>query len=74
MAVGQGYVAAGGQNSQLDVRRLAGGEVVYKGHVGGSVNSALHIARDAGHQVGGRAGGRVCVCVCVCVCGGGGGI
>ena len=57
MAVGQGYVAAGGQNSQLDVRRLAGGEVVYKGHVGGSVNNALHIARDAGHQVGGRAGG-----------------
>ena len=58
MAVGQGYVAAGGQNSQLDVRRLAGGEVVYKGHVGGSVNNALHIARDAGHQVGGRAGGQ----------------
>ena len=25
MAVGHGYVAAGGQNSQLDVRRLAGG-------------------------------------------------
>jgi hypothetical protein len=58
MAVGQGYVAAGGQNSQLDVRWLAGGEVVYKGHVGGSVNNALHIARDAGHQVGGWVGKR----------------
>ena len=58
MAVGQGHVAAGGQNSQLDVRRLAGGQVVYKGHVGGSVNNALHIARDSGHQVGGWAGGR----------------
>lgn len=36
---------------QLDVRVLRSGEVVYKGHCGGSVNNALHIARDAGHQV-----------------------
>ncbi|PSC76429.1 WD40 repeat [Micractinium conductrix] len=51
MAVGHGYVAAGGQNSQLDVRRLAGGDIVYKGHCGGSVNNALHIARDASQQL-----------------------
>lgn len=51
MTVGHGYVAAGGQNSQLDVRQLAGGEIVYKGHCGGSVNNALHIARDASQQL-----------------------
>lgn len=45
-------MAAGGQNSQLDVRRLADGSIVYKGHCGGSVNNALHIARDASQQVG----------------------
>lgn len=50
MTVGHGFVAAGGQNSQLDVRRLGGGEIVYKGHCGGSVNNALHIARDASRQ------------------------
>lgn len=33
MTVGHGYVAAGGQNSQLDVRRLAGGDIVYKGEL-----------------------------------------
>ncbi|EFN56612.1 hypothetical protein CHLNCDRAFT_144373 [Chlorella variabilis] len=33
MTVGHGYVAAGGQNSQLDVRQLAGGEIVYKVHL-----------------------------------------
>ncbi|KAL4441455.1 hypothetical protein ABPG77_001959 [Micractinium sp. CCAP 211/92] len=51
MTVGHGFVAAGGQNSQLDVRRLGGGEIVYKGHCGGSVNNALHIARDASRQL-----------------------
>lgn len=51
MTVGHGYVAAGGQNSQLDVRRMSSGEIVYKGHCGGSVNNALHIARDASQQV-----------------------
>lgn len=48
--MGHGFVAAGGQNSQLDVRRLGGGEIVYKGHCGGSVNNALHVARDASRQ------------------------
>ncbi|PRW50831.1 WD40 repeat isoform A [Chlorella sorokiniana] len=51
MTVAHGYVAAGGQNSQLDARRLGGGEVVYKGHCGGSVNNALHIGRDASQQL-----------------------
>lgn len=51
MTVGHGHVASGGQNSQLDVRRLDTGEIVYKGHCGGSVNNALHIARDATQQV-----------------------
>lgn len=32
--------------SQLDVRHLATGEVVFRGTVGGSVNNALHIAKD----------------------------
>lgn len=52
MTVAHGYVAAGGQNSQLDARRLGGGDIVYKGHCGGSVNNALHIGRDASQQVG----------------------
>lgn len=47
LQVGHGYIAAGGQCSQLDVRLLATGEVVYKGHCGGSVNNALCIAPDA---------------------------
>ncbi|GAB4818511.1 hypothetical protein N2152v2_005557 [Parachlorella kessleri] len=51
MTVSHGFVAAGGQNSQLDVRSLGTGEVVYKGHCGGSVNNALHIARDASHHL-----------------------
>lgn len=51
MTVGHGHVASGGQNSQLDVRRLDTGEIVYKGHCGGSVNNALHIARDAAQQL-----------------------
>ncbi|KAI7835493.1 hypothetical protein COHA_010610 [Chlorella ohadii] len=51
MTVAHGFVAAGGQNSQLDARRLGGGEVVYKGHCGGSVNNALHIGRDASQQL-----------------------
>eukprot|EP00887_Chlorella_sp_A99_P001147 scaffold14.g1147.t1 len=47
MTVGHGFIAAGGQCSQLDVRALATGEIVYKGHCGGSVNNALAVARDA---------------------------
>eukprot|EP00884_Botryococcus_braunii_P020416 jgi/Botrbrau1/7058/Bobra.0165s0081.1 len=46
MTVGGGYIAAGGHNSQLDVRHLATGEVMFRGTVGGSVNNALHIAKD----------------------------
>ncbi|KAK9806324.1 hypothetical protein WJX72_010353 [[Myrmecia] bisecta] len=46
MTVGHGYIAAGGQSSQLDVRHLETGECVFKGHVGGSVNNALHFGRD----------------------------
>ena len=53
VAFGSGYVAAGGQNSQLDIRRSCGpfeNEIVFKGHCGGSVNNALKIAKDASHQ------------------------
>lgn len=47
MTVGHGYVAAGGQNSQLDVRQLAGGEIVYKVWRGGLPAAALHPGRPA---------------------------
>jgi hypothetical protein len=56
MTVGHGYIAAGGQGSQLDVRRLEGGgraaaappsAAVFRGRCGGSVNNALKIQRDA---------------------------
>jgi hypothetical protein len=73
MTVGGGFIAAGGQNSQvhgilaladkcaqglpvpyltilhvvqLDVRHLATGQVIFRGTVGGTVNNALHIAKD----------------------------
>lgn len=52
MSVRYGYIAAGGQTSQLDVRELETGEVVFKGDCGGSVNNALHFARDGSGQVG----------------------
>ncbi|KAL6771155.1 hypothetical protein ACKKBF_B34160 [Auxenochlorella protothecoides x Auxenochlorella symbiontica] len=51
LAVRYGYIAAGGQTSQLDVRALGSGEIAYKGDCGGSVNNALHFARDASGQV-----------------------
>ena len=50
MTVAHGYIAAGGQNSQLDVRTL-GGAAVYKGHCGGSVNNALQVAADDSGQL-----------------------
>jgi len=61
LTVAHGFVAAGRQNSQLDARRLGGGEVVYKGHCGGSVNNALHIGRDSSQQVGMLMGRCACV-------------
>lgn len=51
MTVSHGYVAAGGQASQLDIREAATGAVVFKGRCGGSVNNALHIAKDASHTL-----------------------
>lgn len=35
----------------------AAADIVYKGHCGGSVNNALHIARDASQQVGAAGSG-----------------
>lgn len=46
-----GYIAAGGQSSQLDIKDSITGASVYKGRCGGSVNNALHIARDASGQL-----------------------
>jgi WD40 repeat protein len=46
MVAAAGVIAAGGQASQLDVRRS--GETVFKGSTGGSVNNSLRVARDAG--------------------------
>eukprot|EP00899_Mesostigma_viride_P005432 jgi/Mesvir1/14890/Mv05495-RA.1 len=44
MTVGCGYIAAGGQQSQLDVAHLDNpARVLYQSSVGGSVNNALHI-------------------------------
>ena len=59
MVVDSGYLAAGGQSSQLDIRRAtptsdggpSTGDSVFKGHCGGSVNNALRVARDASNQL-----------------------
>mmetsp|Transcript_1747 Transcript_1747/g.2683 ORF Transcript_1747/g.2683 Transcript_1747/m.2683 type:complete len:330 (-) Transcript_1747:131-1120(-) len=46
-AVGLGFVAAGGQQSQLTVKQLDANRICYSGVVGGSVNNALSISRHA---------------------------
>lgn len=53
ITAGSGYLAAGGQSSQLDVREAApgSGTIVFKGYSGGSVNNALRITRDASHTL-----------------------
>jgi WD40 repeat protein len=56
MTVGSGHLAAGGQSSQLDIRRCSStahssGDATFKGHCGGSVNNALRLARDASHHL-----------------------
>jgi WD40 repeat protein len=50
MTVRDGFIAAGGQSSQLEIRRAAGPESIFKGLCGGSVNNAMRIAQDASHQ------------------------
>ncbi|RKP26200.1 WD40-repeat-containing domain protein [Syncephalis pseudoplumigaleata] len=44
MAVGCGYVAAGGQRSQLSIRELDNNWCV-AWHIGGTINNAIHISR-----------------------------
>ena len=63
MTVSSGYLAAGGQSSQLDLRHChipsssttststTTGDVIFKGNCGGSVNNALRIARDASQRL-----------------------
>jgi len=51
MTVNGEYIAAGGQQKQLDVRHLASGATLFKDTVGGSVNNALHLARDASGEM-----------------------
>jgi len=58
IAVASGYLAAGGQNSQLDFRASpttgrsgASSPSIYKGLCGGSVNNALRIAQDASQSL-----------------------
>lgn len=46
MAVGEGYLAAGGEASQLYVSRLVDGRALYSRRVGGTVNNSLHIASN----------------------------
>lgn len=46
MAVGQGFLAAGGEASQLYVARLSDGRALYNRRVGGTVNNSLHIASN----------------------------
>ena len=67
MTAGQGYVAAGGQHGQLDVRRLCDGAVVLRGAAGGSVNNALALApttltNDNGNTNCGEGGVTLFVC------------
>lgn len=45
MTTGEGFIAAGGTSSQLDVRSLDG-SFSYRGHISGTVNNAMHIAKD----------------------------
>lgn len=45
MTLGDGFIAAGGTSSQLDVHSLDG-LFSFKGSVNGSVNNAMHIAKD----------------------------
>lgn len=51
MTVNSEYIAAGGQQKQLDVRHLTSGATLFKDTVGGSVNNALHIARDVSGEM-----------------------
>lgn len=37
---------------QLDVRELSSGKILYRGPVGGTVNNALHISKDASGRQG----------------------
>lgn len=46
MAVGEGFLAAGGEASQLYVARLSDGRALYNRRVGGTVNNSLHIASN----------------------------
>jgi hypothetical protein len=54
MTAGHGFIAAGGQHGQLDVRRLSDGAVVMRGAAGGSVNNALALS-DGGDDGGGNS-------------------
>ncbi|KAK9827714.1 hypothetical protein WJX81_003623 [Elliptochloris bilobata] len=51
LAVGSGFIAAGGQCSQLDVRHVENGSLVQSGGLGASVNNALHIGSPAPSQL-----------------------
>mmetsp|Transcript_17434 Transcript_17434/g.49023 ORF Transcript_17434/g.49023 Transcript_17434/m.49023 type:complete len:334 (-) Transcript_17434:439-1440(-) len=46
MAVGHGYLAAGGSRSELEVMQLHDRSTLFSQVLGGNVNNALHIGRD----------------------------
>uniref|UniRef100_A0A7S1TCY8 DUF2415 domain-containing protein n=2 Tax=Compsopogon caeruleus TaxID=31354 RepID=A0A7S1TCY8_9RHOD len=48
MTVGHGFLATGGQSSQLKVSRLSDGLTVFDQMLGGLVNNGLHISRHSG--------------------------
>eukprot|EP00877_Chromochloris_zofingiensis_P008603 jgi/Chrzof1/3997/Cz13g16160.t1 len=46
-----GYLAAGGPNSQLEVRNLRTNYMCFKGPVGGTVNNALHVGKHTNGEM-----------------------